>query len=76
MALSLPTRITALQAGLWQTHTGKVVRLRAMHDAHLVNALLKSLAEGEPRAITEPLSAEVVRRNLREMAIRMAEERA
>ena len=74
--LSLPTRIKSLEAGLWQRHDGRIVRVREMHDAHLINALLKALADREPMAITKPLTAEVVRRNLYETAMRVAEERS
>lgn len=74
--LSQPSRRKALEAGLWQKSNGEVIALCRMNDAHLINALLKSLAEGDPPASVAPLTKEVVRRNLYEAAMRVAEERS
>lgn len=38
--------------------------IRRMADGHLVNALLKALAENRPADETDPLTAEVVKRGL------------
>lgn len=46
-----------------------------MPAAHLVNALLKSLACGDPKGITEPLAREVNRRGLEAVAFAEAEKR-
>lgn len=73
--LTRACRIRALQCGQWQRSNGEIVAVRRMHPAHLVNALLAALAAGEPRGITDPLAAEVVRRKLTNDALREAEGR-
>lgn len=50
------------------THTGARV-IHAMHDAHLVNALLKALSLGDGPEEVRPLAAEVVRRGIEAKAI-------
>ena len=74
--LTAACRATALEAGQWQRHDGTFVALRKMPDPHLVNALLRALADREPVTITRPLAAEVARRNLRDYALAVAAERA
>lgn len=44
--LSAATRATSAEAGLWQCSDNRIVRIREMPDGHLVNALLKLLADG------------------------------
>ena len=73
--LSTHTRAKALEAGLWQTSKGTLISIYKMPDGHLVNALLKALAAGDPRSITRPLAAEITRRRLQDYAMRVAEER-
>lgn len=75
MRLDARTRAKALEAGVYAARDGRQIRLRQMADAHLVNAYLRALADGEPRAIVEPLGREVLRRNLREAAEREVERR-
>lgn len=72
---SLKRKTDLLAAGMYQTSKGFVVRLVEMNDAHLVNALLKSLSRGEPESITSPLAAEVKRRNLETYAREIARQR-
>jgi hypothetical protein len=74
--LDAKTRLKALEAGLWQRHDGRFVALRKMNDMHLINALLKALAEQEQRAITSALAAEVGRRKLQDVALQVAAERS
>lgn len=66
------TRVKMLEAGCWQGHDGRCVGLADMPAGHLVNALLKALAAGEPATITRPLAAEVARRRLQDYALRIA----
>lgn len=54
---------------------GTLVAIPRMLDGHLVNALLKALAAGEPEAVTRPLAAEVARRGLQPYAEAVAAER-
>ena len=75
MRYAAATRAKALEAGLWTTHRGAVVPLARLHDAHLVNALLRSLADAEPEGITGPLAAEVTRRGLADAAWAEAQRR-
>jgi len=73
--LTAPCRLQALVAGHYQTHDGSFIRLRKMLDAHLVNALLRALADKEPKTFTKILTAEVVRRGLTDYALRVCAER-
>lgn len=68
-------RAKALADGQYVYGDGHVATLASLHDAHLVNALLASLAAGEPAGITEPLTVEVDRRGLRGRAMEKAEQR-
>lgn len=75
MRLTSDCRAKALEAGIYAARDGRRIRLRRMADAHLVNAYLRALSDGEPRGVTEPLAREVVRRGLREAAEREVERR-
>ena len=70
--LTVACRAKALEAGQWQQHDGTFLPLRRMPDPHLVNALLRALAEREPVTITRPLAAEVRRRGLDNYALAQA----
>jgi len=72
MPLATASRRKALEAGLWETSAGDVIPIGALHDAHLINALLKTLGEGRPEREVRPLAAEVVRRGLNEAAMNEA----
>ena len=58
------TRQGLLRAGWWLSSTGDVIRVTGMHDKHVVNALLKTLADAQPAWMVRQLVAEVTRRNL------------
>ena len=73
--MSIAARAKALEAGWYESRRGRLA-LRTLHDAHLVNALLATLAARDPVAITRPLAAEVARRGLREAALAQAARRA
>ena len=60
----LAARAEAIKKGIWLTKSGVRLPLRSLHDAHLINAYLKALAEGHPEGITRPLAVEVIRRGL------------
>lgn len=62
-------RAKALEAGQWQMSNGGFISLAKMADPHLVNALLKSLAEGARWPIIRPLALEVHRRGLEDYAL-------
>lgn len=64
MRLTTACRAKALEAGLWQTADGSMTPVATMRGTHLINALLKSLAAGDPTTITQPLAREVKRRGL------------
>src|SRR5688572_23274940 len=84
--LSPACRVTALQAGQWQCGDGTFVPLRKMPDGHLVNALLKLLADGpgdpldngydydQYNTVCDLLTREVARRNLQDYALAVAAE--
>ena len=73
--LDVVTRAKALEAGQWQKADGSFVALADMVDEHLLNALLKALADQEPDGITHPLAAEVIRRGLEQKAMDWADAR-
>ena len=75
MRLTLSCRIKALEAGTWQRRDGTFVRVREMPDGYLINALLRTLLDREPRGITQPLAWEVKRRGLQQYAEREVERR-
>lgn len=64
MRLTTACRAKALEAGLWQSADGTMIQVWKMRAPHLINALLKSLASGDPTTITQPLAREVQRRGL------------
>jgi len=66
--LTLASRVKALEAGAWQRSDGRFVEVRSMHAAYLINAYLGALGKGEPVGITQPLGAEILRRDLAEAA--------
>ena len=67
--LDAPTRAKALEAGWWQQHNGAFVALHRMPDDHLVNALLKEMADAETLTqVVRRLGGEVMRRGLWERA--------
>lgn len=72
---SLRRKADLLAVGLYPSSKGYVIALAKMQDTHLVNALLKALEQQEPAEITEPLAAEVSRRNLNDYAQKIAQER-
>lgn len=76
MSISNKLQANALALGGYITGRGVHVRLRTMNDDHLVNALVKALAEERPESITTPLAAEVDRRGLRGRAIETVEKRS
>jgi hypothetical protein len=75
-SVATSVRVEALANGAWISSPGCHIPLRRMNDSHLVNALLKSLAAGDPEGIVLPLAAEVDRRGLRGMALEVAEKRS
>ncbi len=72
---STATRSKANEAGWYQSRKGSLA-IRGLHDAHLINALLRCLAVGDDPGIVEPLTREVVRRGLVDEAMREAERRS
>lgn len=75
LRLTTPCRAKALEAGLWQTSSGVMIRVEEMPAPHLINALLKALAAAEPRSIIDPLTRELVRRGLEDAALQEASRR-
>lgn len=67
-------KVGLLAAGSYPTSKGYVIRLGDMNDHHLVNALVRAVADGEPEGVVHPLAAEVDRRGLRGRAIERAAE--
>lgn len=67
MTYNKTTRRRAAEAGWYESSKG-LLQVRAMHDAHLVNALLRSLADGDPASVAVSLGLEVLRRNLWDVA--------
>lgn len=67
--------MTADLVGVYQRSNGRIVAIRSLDDHHLINALLRALAHGEPERVTRPLAAEIVRRGISEMALDVAAER-
>lgn len=70
--LTTTSRAAALACGWWQGHDGHFVHVQAMADAHLLNALLRALADGDPPTITHVLAEEVIRRGLESVALALA----
>lgn len=64
MRLTAACRAKALEAGIYAARDGRRIAVARMHDAHLINALLRALVDGEPEVITRPLAREICRRGL------------
>lgn len=73
--LTTATRRKTLEAGIHETSTGRLVRLRDMAPKHLINTYLRKVASGEPtrylnyyveaiveRGLLDKLEAEINRR--------------
>jgi hypothetical protein len=75
MPLTDACRLKALEAGLWTASDGSFVPIRQMHDAHLINTLLKALAAGVSPRYTRALAEEVNARGLRDAAFAEVERR-
>lgn len=73
--VSFARQAEALASGGWVTAHGRHIVLRTMNDSHLINALLKSLADKAPEDVVQPLAREVSRRGLRGAAMTEAERR-
>jgi hypothetical protein len=56
------------EAGLYRHRNGAFTPVRALVDAHLINALLSSLTEGRPAYEIRVLAEEIDRRGLRDAA--------
>jgi hypothetical protein len=68
-------RAKAARNGIYERHDGTAVGVRSLADVHLVNALLRALADDEPEPVRRMLTAEVRRRRLVSYATSMARER-
>ena len=60
----------------YHSSRGRLVPIRSMADSYLINAYLSALTNSRPPHVTEPLGAEVLRRDLRGVVEAEAAKRA